>query len=63
MMQDLRHIKMERGITESKRPPRYNPAFVFPDKLSPYYQVLNYTGPELMVGGSGRHGKDASLCP
>lgn len=51
-MRDLRHIKMERGITGSKRPPRYNPEFVFPDKLSPYYQVLNSTAPEMMVGGA-----------
>jgi hypothetical protein len=51
-MRDLRSIKMERGITDSKLPPRYNPDFVFPDKLSPYHQVLNFTGSEMMVGGA-----------
>ena len=56
-MRDLRHLTMERGITETKRPPRYNENFVFPDKLSPYYQVLNYTGPELMIGGPAGTGK------
>ena len=42
---------MTKGITETPRPPRYNPDFVFPDKLSPYYEVLNTKTRELMVGG------------
>ena len=50
-MRDLRSIKMERGITAAKLPPRYNPNFVFPDKSSPYYQALNFAGGEMMVGG------------
>ena len=54
---DLRHIKMERGLTETKRPPRYNENFIFPDKLSPYYQVLESTAPELMIGGPAGTGK------
>ena len=50
-MRDLRSIKMERGITAAKLPPRYNADFVFPDKSSPYYQALNFAGGEMMVGG------------
>ena len=50
-MRTLHSVQMTRGITKTPRPPRYNPDFVFPDKLSPYYEVLNTKTRELMVGG------------
>lgn len=47
----LSSLTMQKGLTETLRPPRYNPDFIFPDKLSPYYGVLKTKQRELMVGG------------
>ena len=58
----LSDISMSRGITEGKRPPRYNPEFIFPGPDSPYYRVLKYAGEvgrvgEMMIGGPAGTGK------
>lgn len=53
---------MARGITEGKRPARYNPEFIFPGPKSPYYPALKYKGEkgrvgEMMIGGPAGTGK------
>ena len=58
----LSEISMQRGITQGKRPPRYNPEFIFPGPDSPYYPVLKYRGErnrvgEMMIGGPAGTGK------
>ena len=61
-IRSLSDISMARGITEGKRPARYNPEFIFPGPESPYYPVLKYKGErdrvgEMMIGGPAGTGK------
>ena len=61
MIQDLRHLKMERGITEAKMPPRYNPDFVFPDKFESLSSSAEFHRFRDDGRGCSRNSKDASL--
>lgn len=61
-LRSLSEISMQRGITQGKRPARYNPEFIFPGPDSPYYPILKYRGErdrvgEMMIGGPAGTGK------